>query len=126
VAAVPLEGGNLMDVSMEQVLAWQPDTIIAYDPQFFASVWTDPLWQKVKAVQQRRVYLVPGQPFRWVDEPPAANRLIGLRWLAKLLYPALYPEDMRDEVRRFYELFYHQAPSAEQVDALLAAAAPPK
>ena len=28
VAQVPIEGGNLMDVSMEQVLSWQPDTIL--------------------------------------------------------------------------------------------------
>jgi len=33
----------------------------------------------------KRVYLAPTQPFAWIDQPPAVNRLIGLRWLAALL-----------------------------------------
>jgi hypothetical protein len=34
-------------------------------------------------------------------EPPAANQLIGVLRLAKLLYPNLFPEDLKAEVRRF-------------------------
>ena len=67
----------------------------------------------------------PPLPFGWVDEPPAANRLIGLRWLAQLLYPSLFPEDIRVEARRFYALFYQQDPTDAQLDQLLARAAPP-
>ncbi len=114
--------GNLADVSMEQVLAWQPDVIVTIDRNFFRTVWTDPDWQGVKAVRDKRVYLEPLYPFGWVDEPPGANRIIGLRWLAKLLYPRLFPEDLRAETKRFYELFYHQAPTDAQLDQLLAPA----
>jgi len=74
----------------------------------------------VKAVRDHRVYLSPGLPFAWIDAPPSANRLIGLRWLGKVLYPARFPEDLRAETNRFYTLFYHQAPSPTQLDALLA------
>src|SRR5579862_4528 len=111
--------GNLADVSMEQVLAWQPDIIVTIDRNFAQSVWSDPAWQGVKAVQDKRVYLEPLYPFGWIDEPPSINRIIGLRWLAKLLYPRLFPEDLRAETKRFYELFYHQAPSDVQLDQLL-------
>jgi iron complex transport system substrate-binding protein len=119
-----VSAGNLADVSMEQLLAWQPDVIIAIDPNFVQTVMTDPTWQGVKAVQEKHVYLEPRAPFGWVDEPPGPNRLIGLRWLAKLLYPKAFPEDIRAETKRFYTLFYHQAPSDAQLDQLLGSAAP--
>ncbi|TWA64219.1 iron complex transport system substrate-binding protein [Azospirillum baldaniorum] len=125
VAAETLGNGGLVNVSMEQVLAWQPDAIVTIDRGFYESVWTDPLWQGVKAVRDRRVYLSPGLPFTWIDSPPAANRLLGLRWLGAVLYPELFPEDLREETRRFYALFYHREPTAEQIDALLAGSRPP-
>ena len=114
-----VSAGNLADVSMEQVLAWQPDVIVTIDRNFFASVFSDPQWQGVKAVRDKRVYLEPLNPFGWVDEPPGPNRLIGLRWLAHLLYPQLFAGDMRAETKRFYELFYHQAPTDAQLGQLL-------
>jgi len=126
VAAVALDAGNLMDVSMEQVLLWRPDAIIAYDPGFAAAVGADPLWQSVPAVAARRVFVAPTLPFAWIDEPPALNRVIGVRWLAKLLYPELFPGDLRPEVRRFYELFYQRAPTDAQLDALLGGTGAPR
>jgi iron complex transport system substrate-binding protein len=113
--------GNLADVSLEQVLAWQPDVIVTIDKNFFAGVYSDPQWQGVKAVHDKHIYLEPLNPFGWIDEPPGANRLIGLRWLAHLLYPQLFPGDIRAETKRFYELFYHQAPTDSQLDQLLGA-----
>ncbi len=120
VVAAGVSAGNLADVSMEQVLAWQPDVIVTIDRNFAQSVASDPAWQGVKAVHDKRVYLEPLYPFGLVDEPPGVNRIIGLRWLAKLLYPRLFPEDLRAETKHFYELFYHQAPSDAQLDQLLA------
>lgn len=125
VAAEALGDGGLVNVSMEQVLAWQPDAIVTIDRTFYDAVWTDPLWQGVKAVRERRVYLSPGLPFTWIDSPPSANRLLGLRWLGKVLYPELFPEDLREETRRFHALFYHREPTGEQIDALLAGSRPP-
>jgi len=112
-------GSNLSTVSLEQVLAWNPEVIIAVDPSFGASVRTDPRWRDVKAVRGGRVYVVPPLPFPWVDAPPSVNRLIGLKWLGRVLYPDRFPEDLRQEARTFYALFYHQTPSDQQLDALL-------
>jgi iron complex transport system substrate-binding protein len=120
VAPADLGAGGLVAVSPERLLLWQPDVVITFDRAFYRSVSTDPTWQQVKAVREGRVYLSPGLPFTWIDSPPAANRLIGVRWLAKLLYPELFPEDLRETTRRFYALFYHQEPSDAQLDDLLA------
>ena len=110
----------IVDVSPEQILAWQPDVILTVDRRFYAAVRSDPVWREVKAVQAGHIYFVPDLPFSWFDNPPAANRLIGLLWLGKLLYPASFPQDIRAEARRFYALFYQQEPSEAQLDGLLA------
>ena len=112
--------GGIAMVSVEQVLAWNPDVIITIEPAFAASVRGDPLWAPVKAVASGRVYLSPHLPFGWVDFPPSVNRLIGLWWLAKALYPAQFPEDLRPLTRDFYQRFYHMTPSEAQIGAVLA------
>jgi iron complex transport system substrate-binding protein len=81
---------------------------------------SDPAWAPVAAVRARRVHLSPKLPFGWVDFPPSVNRLIGLWWLAKMLYPDLFPEDLRALTREFCTRFYHVTPSDTQIDRVLA------
>src|SRR5262245_9940445 len=119
-------GGGVVTVSPEQVLAWDPEIIVAIDPAFAASVFADPTWKSVRAVREGRVYLVPQSPFPWMDFPPSVNRLIGLKWLGRVLYPAHFPEDLRQETRAFYALFYHEAATEAQLDALLAGVERPR
>jgi iron complex transport system substrate-binding protein len=111
---------TIVDVSPEQVLAWQPDVILTIDRRFHAAIRSDAVWRELKAVQAGKVHFVPDLPFSWLDEPPAPNRLMGLLWLAKLLYPASFSQDIHAEARRFYALFYQQEPSDVQLDGLLA------
>jgi iron complex transport system substrate-binding protein len=117
--AASLGKGGLAQVSMEQVLAWDPEVIITIDPNFYDSVWRDPLWQGVAAVRTRRVYLSPAVPFGWVDFPPSVNRLIGLHWLSWVLYPEARPNDPAAIVRDFFRTFYHQTPADSQIADLL-------
>jgi iron complex transport system substrate-binding protein len=111
---------TIVEVSAEQILAWQPDVILAVDRRFNATVRTDPVWREVKAVQTGNIHFAPDLPFSWLDNPPAPNRLIGLLWLGKLLYPSAFQQDIRAEARRFYALFYQQEPTDAQLDGLLA------
>ena len=112
--------GGLANVSIEQVLLWNPDVIVTIDQDFAASVRGDPAWASLKAVREDRVHLSPKLPFGWVDFPPSANRLIGLWWLGKILYPDQFKEDLRELTRDFYSKFYHVTPSDAQVDHVLA------
>jgi iron complex transport system substrate-binding protein len=112
-------GGGLATVSVEQVLAWNPDIIITIDRDFAAYVRSDPQWAEVAAVRAGRVHLSPKLPFGWVDFPPSVNRLIGLWWLGKILYPDHFPEDMRELTRDFYTRFYHVTPSDADIDRVL-------
>jgi len=114
------ERGGLTNVGLEQVVLWDPQVIVANDPNFYREVWKLPVWNSVGAVRKKRVYLSPHLPFGWFDFPPGANRLIGLVWLADILYPDTFHHDLAREVKRFYALFYHQEPSDAQVERLLA------
>ena len=112
--------GGLANVSIEQVLLWNPDVIVTIDQDFAANVRGDPAWAPVAALRAGRVHLSPRLPFGWVDFPPSVNRLIGLWWLAKILYPESFPEDLRPLTRDFYRLFYHVTPDDAQIARVLA------
>lgn len=111
--------GGLATVSIEQVLTWDPEVIIAIDQDFATNVRSDPSWASVRAVRERRVHLSPKMPFGWVDFPPSVNRIPGLWWLGKLLYPNLFPEDLNAMTREFYTRFYHRTPTDAQIAFVL-------
>ena len=117
--AAALGRGGLVQVSIEQVLRWNPDVVITIDPNFYAAAHSHPVWRELPAIRAGRIHLAPNVPFGWIDFPPSINRLIGLRWLARILYPDAFPEDLRPIVRDFYTRCYHQAPTEAQLDALL-------
>lgn len=98
---------GIVNASIEQVIAADPDTIITWDRNFYKAVWHDPLWANIDAVRRKRVYLSPTAPFGWIDRPPSVNRIIGLRWLSGLLFPDRFTFNLDAETRRFYKLFYH-------------------
>jgi iron complex transport system substrate-binding protein len=106
-------------VSIEHVLAWDPDVVVTIDPQFARQAPHDAAWRTLRAVREGRLHLAPGLPFPWIDFPPSVNRLIGLSWLGHVLYPSQFPENPREEARAFYARFYHRAPDETQLDALL-------
>jgi iron complex transport system substrate-binding protein len=116
--------GGIATVSLEQVLAWAPDTIVAEDANFFRSYATNPVWAAVPAVTAKRVFLARRLPFGWTDQPPSINRTIGLRWMAGLLYPDKFPEDIRAAARDFIKLFYQTEPDDAALDRILAGEQP--
>lgn len=110
------------EVSIEQVLAWNPDIIISWDDErggYYSGILEDPIWNDIKAVKDGEVYEIPNKPFNWLDRPPSVNRILGLKWLGNLLYPDIYNYNMRDEVKEFYGKFYHYDLTEEEIDELL-------
>lgn len=112
--------GGLVQASIEQVLAADPEIIVTWDREFFERVFDDPLWASVTAVRERRVYLSPTAPFGWIDRPPSVNRMMGLKWMAGLLWPDRWTGDLREETRAFYRLWYHVELSDAELETLLA------
>ncbi|MGV8083947.1 MAG: ABC transporter substrate-binding protein [Coriobacteriia bacterium] len=111
VAAVPeTQGLGMSNVSLEQVLQWDPHVIIAWDDVVRGGadeyIKTSPDWAPITAVKTGRVYTMPNAPFAWCDRPPGVNRLIGIQWVANMLYPDVYDVDMVEELKKFYSAFY--------------------
>jgi len=118
VAAAAGKGG-LTQVSLEQILSWKPDTILAASGKFAASVKSDPLWKDLDAVKNDRVFVTPNLPFGWFDSPPGINRLIGISWLEHLFYPSQFTGDLKADVREFFTLFYQVDLTDDQLATLL-------
>lgn len=116
--------GGLANVSLEQILSWNPDVILTLDKKFQASVVQDQAWAGISAVNNHKVYRAPASPFGWFDAPPGINRIMGVSWLTHVLYPEKASSDLKAEVKDFYKLFYHVEISDQQVDTLLAGATP--
>lgn len=113
------QAGGLAQVSIEQVLRWDPQIIVTLDAAFAAGVRELPGWRDVQAVREGRVHLAPSLPFGWVDFPPGVNRLPGLWWLGQLVAPERFPERLADLTRDFYRLAYGVEPSAAQIAQVL-------
>ena len=106
---------GLQEVSFEQVLIYAPDVIIVQNPAFYQTIFTDKKWAMLKAVQNKRVYLVPKSPFNWTDRPPSFMCIIGAHWIASKLYPTRYPFKIQEKVSAFYQLFFGVALSEEDL-----------
>lgn len=98
-------GMGMEKMSLEQVILYNPDVIIAQEKEFVTTLKSDPRWQSIKAVKEGRVYLVPKIPFNWIDRPPSFMRLLGVQWLTHVLYGMPSTEQFKEEMRFFYKLF---------------------
>ena len=92
-------------VSAEQVLAWDPEVILVKERAAMERLPGDARLSGLRAVRERRIFLIPHLPFNWFDRPPSFMRLLGVQWLAHLLHPDRFPFDAVPETRRFYHLF---------------------
>jgi iron complex transport system substrate-binding protein len=110
---------GLVQASMEQVIVANPEVIVTWDPMFYERVFDAPLWRGIDAVRDGRVYLSPTAPFGWIDRPPSLNRMMGLVWMAGLLYPERWKGDLREDTRAFYKLYYHVDLSDDELERLL-------
>ena len=110
---------GIVQVPIEQIVLWNPGTIVTWDRTFYEGVWQNFYWQSIDAVPAGRVYLSPTAPFGWIDRPPSVNRLIGVKWLSGLFYPEQVDQDLREVTRAFYELFYHVDLTDAELDRLL-------
>ncbi|NLM16806.1 MAG: ABC transporter substrate-binding protein [Candidatus Riflebacteria bacterium] len=108
---------NRTAVNLEQVLLWNPQVILLADRLYSAFPKTDepsqvlrdfsPLWERTEAMKNRRVYFVPCKPYNWLDMPPSVNRILGILWLGKKLYPQFYRFDYESEIKDYFGLFYN-------------------
>jgi iron complex transport system substrate-binding protein len=130
VAAVEVtQGLGMTAVSLESVIKWNPEVIVAWDDRIRGGadeiIRTDREWQVIDAIKNGRVYTMPNAPFAWCDRPPGVNRFIGIQWVANMLYPKLFDVDMVERTKEFYSRLYWREISDEDALALLGNSYPP-
>ncbi len=104
-------------VNLEAVAVLDPDVIILdstlseQDPQ---QLYTSREWSIVRAVRERKVYLMPRFNF-WA--PPMDEHLI-LGWLAEILYPDM-PRVLRESYQTTFTAIHNVSLSEDDIDGLL-------
>lgn len=110
---------GLDEISMEQVLKWNPD-IVVIDTGSPEDVYNDPKWASIKAVQNQQVYRLPNGVFVW-NRPTAESAVLHPLWMAKTAYPDLFSDiSMKDEIKNFYKEIFMYDLTDEQVDKIMA------
>lgn len=118
-AGLPAEA----QVSLEQLLIWQPEFIITLEESARQAILNDPRWRSLAAVQHGRVLLNPKGINAWCTR--AAETALQVLWAAQQLHPQrLAALDMPEETRRFYQQFYQYTLTDEEVQLMLQGAPP--
>lgn len=112
-------GLGLEKVTLEQVILYNPDIIIAQEREFVEKVKNDTRWRSIKAIKEGKVFLVPKVPFNWIDRPPSFMRLLGIQWLTHVLYDTPNAEQFKAEMKAFYKLFLNIDLDDAQLEKIL-------
>ena len=120
----PSSKGTGNEVDMEQILNWNPDVMLFAPNSIYSTVEANENWQTITAIKEGKYYEVPFGPYNWMGFPPSVQRLLGMTWMAKILYPTAADYDLYTEVSTYFQLFYHCELTQAQYDALVAGAAP--
>ncbi len=126
VAELEMGDGGRIQISAEQLLAWDPDVIIVNgEPKAditgssaAETILQNPNYQSLKAVKEEKIYGTPNAPFSWIDRPNGPNRIVGIRWLSGTIYPQYLNFDVDEEVCEFFKLFYHVELTEEELNRI--------
>lgn len=105
------------DVSMEEILKWDPE-VVNIGRQYSAELVTkDPRWATVSAVRHGRVRELPEGVFYWDG---STEGVLYMLYVAKELYPERFADlDLKKEFSDYYARFYRYALSDREVDLML-------
>ena len=105
-------------VGLEQLQAWDPEYLFFYSQDAYDNALVDPAWSGLQAVKNGNCYTIPSQPIDFCFSP-SVNRYMGIMWLAEIMYPDQFDWNIKDEVFKFYDLFYHCQMTDELYDELM-------
>lgn len=130
VDAASAVSGPHVGITMEQLLAWDPDVLIVETPggdqalvagsgkSVVEALSRAPGWQQLRAVRNARVHINPQGMYPWDRYGP--EEALQIQWIAKTLHPERFRDlDMRVEARHFYQAFFGYAMSEPDLDQVL-------
>jgi iron complex transport system substrate-binding protein len=105
---------NANQISVEQLLKWNPDVMIMSSnigPTKNSFIKADdlrsnPQMKDLKAVLNNQMYQCPIGAFWW--DRPSPESILGFMWLAKTLQPEAFANiNLTQETKEFFQTFYH-------------------
>lgn len=116
--------GSWTKVTMEQVMAWNPDVIILSN---FSDIVPEDLyknklpgqdWSSIEAVKNKKVYKAPMGIYRW--DAPCVETPLMMEWIAKVIHPETFANfDLRNDLRTFYQQFFNYKLNNAELDQIL-------
>ncbi|MDD2389405.1 MAG: ABC transporter substrate-binding protein [Desulfobacterales bacterium] len=101
--------GGWVSVSREHLVAWNPDFILlAPYSHINARDVMDEAIECVNAVRKEQIHTFPSYLDAW--DLPTPESILGIMWLANILYPDNIRFDMEREAEYFYSQFYGRYP----------------
>jgi iron complex transport system substrate-binding protein len=121
-----LAGGGQTEITMEQLLQWNPDFILidhagssgnAPAEEVIASLSSDTRVNDISAVQKQQVKISPTGVFFWDS---GQQKILQVMWMAKLFHPDEFKDlDLKTELKSFYSKFFSYELTDEQADKIL-------
>jgi iron complex transport system substrate-binding protein len=118
--------GSATEVTMEQLLQWDPDFIIidhagssgnASAEEVIGGLSTDARLKDITAVKNGQVKISPTGVFFWDS---GQQKILQLMWMAKTFHPDKFADlDMKAELKDFYSRFFDYQLTDEQAEKIL-------
>ncbi|MHB1420153.1 MAG: ABC transporter substrate-binding protein [Bacillota bacterium] len=98
---------NAYYASLEQIMLWNPDAIIANEDGVVDYIMGNKQWSSLRAVKNKKVFQMPNGISRW-GHPGSMETPLAILWTAKNMYPDLFRDiDMVAETKKYYEEFFN-------------------
>lgn len=92
-------------IDIERLIVANPEVIFVREISVYQNLMKSPspLWEKIDALKNKRVYYAPSTPSNWLMRPPSVMRTLGLLWG----FSKIYPKDLSDdEVKSIAQDFF--------------------
>lgn len=119
-----VKGDSWKKVTMEQVIAWNPEVIILSN---FSEILPEDIyknkisgqeWSKIDAVKNNRVYKAPMGIYRW--DAPCVETPLMIKWLGKVFHPEVFTDyDLRADLTSFYQKYFNYKLTDPEIDQIL-------
>ncbi|MBR5228563.1 MAG: ABC transporter substrate-binding protein [Firmicutes bacterium] len=107
------------EVSMEQIMLWDPELLILAPDSCYEDIFDDEAWAGITAVKNGDVYEAPLGPYSWIDRPPSVQRILGMQWLGSIIYPEEFSYSIEERAQEFFQLFLHYDISDAELFAIM-------
>ncbi|MGD9474271.1 MAG: ABC transporter substrate-binding protein [Eubacteriaceae bacterium] len=114
--------GTGLTINQEQIVAWNPQVIMAFTQSAKEAILADPTLSDVDAVKDGKVYVCPYGVYNW-SVRSGEGAMLPL-WLGTIMYPDLFANiDMNQVVKDFFNDYYSYDITDGEIETVLAGSA---